>query len=91
MSPLKQVMAHHQSAKKRIRQSAKKRLENRYNGKTTRNAVKNLLATTDKAVATEQLPKVSSLVDKLAKKNVIHQNKANHLKHQLSVHVGKLA
>lgn len=84
-------MAHHQSAKKRIRQSAKKRLENRYNGKTTRNAIKNLLEITDKVAATEQLTKVSSLVDKLAKKNVIHQNKANHLKHQISVHVNKLA
>lgn len=90
MSPLKLGMAQHQSAKKRIRQSAKRRLENRYNGKTTRNAVKNFLANTDKNSAQEELPKVSSLVDKLVKTNVIHQNKANHIKHQLSVHVNKL-
>ena len=72
-------MANHQSAIKRTRQIEKRRLHNRYYAKTARNAVKALRQTTDKAAATELLPKVSSLLDKLAKKNIIHKNKAANL------------
>ena len=83
-------MAQHQSAKKRIRQSAVRRLRNRYNGKTTRNAIKTLLESVDKKVATELLPKTVALVDKLAKKNIIHKNKAGHIKSRLTKHVNGL-
>ncbi len=83
-------MAQHQSAKKRIRQSAVRRLRNRYNGKTTRNAIKNLLALEDKKQASDLLPKTFSLVDKLAKKNIIHKNKAANIKSRLSRHVKAL-
>ncbi len=84
-------MANHQSAKKRIRQSEKRRLHNKYYAKTTRNAVKKLRLTTEKEEATKLLPKVSSLIDKLAKRNIIHKNKAANLKSKLSRHVNKLA
>jgi len=84
-------MANHQSAIKRTRQIEKRRLHNRYYAKTARNAVKALRQTTDKAAATELLPKVSSLLDKLAKKNIIHKNKAANLKSKLAKHINKLA
>ncbi len=84
-------MAHHQSAKKRIRQSEKRRLHNKYYAKTTRNAVKELRLTTEKETARELLPKVSSLIDKLAKRNIIHKNKAANLKSKLTRHVNKLS
>ncbi len=83
-------MAHHKSALKRIRQMEKRRLHNKYYAKTTRNAIKKLRLTTDKAVADELLPRVSSLLDKLAKNNVIHKNKASNLKSGLAVHVNSL-
>lgn len=83
-------MANHKSAEKRIRQSATRRINNRYFAKTTRNAVRALRATTDKAAALALLPKVSAMVDKLAKINVIHKNKAANLKSGLAIHVGKL-
>ncbi len=83
-------MANHQSAIKRIRQSEKKRLHNKYYAKTARNAVRKLRATSDKEAATELLPKVSSMLDKLAKTNVIHKNKAANLKSKLAVHVNSL-
>ena len=83
-------MANHQSSEKRIRQTATKNASNRYYAKTTRNAVKKLRNTTEKAVAVELLPKVSSMVDKLAKKNVIHDNKASNIKSKLALHVNKL-
>ncbi|MCT4672278.1 MAG: 30S ribosomal protein S20 [Prolixibacteraceae bacterium] len=83
-------MANHKSALKRIRQSEKKRLHNKYYAKTMRNAVKSLRNTTDKKVAEESLPKVVALIDKLAKINVIHNNKAANLKSKLSLHVNKL-
>ncbi len=83
-------MAQHQSAKKRIRQTAVRRLRNRYAGKTTRNAIKTLLETTDKAEATKLLPTTIALVDKLAKKNIIHKNKAGHTKSRLTKHVSGL-
>lgn len=73
-------MANHKATKKDIRQAAKRRDRNRYYGKTTRNAIRTLLAITDKTAAAEQLPKVISMIDKLAKRNVIHKNKASNLK-----------
>lgn len=83
-------MANHKSSEKRIRQTATKRASNRYYAKTARNAVKKLRMTTDKAVAVELLPKVVAMLDKLAKKNVIHDNKAANLKSKLALHVNKL-
>ena len=83
-------MANHQSAIKRTRQIEKRRLHNRYYAKTARNAVKALRQTTDKAAATELLPKVSSMLDKLAKRNIIHKNKAANIKSSLALHVNKL-
>jgi small subunit ribosomal protein S20 len=83
-------MAHHLSAKKRIRQAEKRRLNNRYYAKSTRNAVKELRDTKKKEEAAEQLPKVSSMLDKLAKKNIIHKNKAANLKSSLTKHVSSL-
>jgi len=84
-------MANHKSALKRIRQTEKRRLENRYYARTTRNAVRKLRATSEKAAAEELYPKVASMLDKLAKKNVIHKNKASNLKSKLSSHVNSLA
>lgn len=84
-------MANHKSALKRIRQNETKRLRNRYYHKTARTAMKVLRSEEDKAAATEQLPKVIALLDKLAKKNIIHKNKAANLKSKLTKHVNKLA
>ena len=83
-------MAHHKSALKRIRQSEKRRVHNRYHAKTTRNAVKMLRETTSKEEASTLLPKVSAMLDKLAKKNIIHTNKAANLKSSLANHVNSL-
>ncbi|MGD9977629.1 MAG: 30S ribosomal protein S20 [Bacteroidales bacterium] len=83
-------MANHKSSEKRIRQAEARRVHNRYYAKTTRNALKALRATTDKAVAVEMLPKVSALLDKLAKRNVIHKNKASNLKSSIQKHVNAL-
>ena len=76
-------MANHKSAEKRIRSSKTKRTSNRYHAKTVRNAVKNLKAATDPAEVTKTLPVVVSQLDKLAKKGVIHKNKASNLKSKL--------
>ncbi len=83
-------MANHKSSIKRIRQTEKRRLQNRYYAKTARNAVRDLRATTDKKAAEEALPKVSSMLDKLVKTNVIHLNKASNLKSKLAKMVNKL-
>lgn len=83
-------MANHKSAKKRIRQTRTKTLHNKYYAKTMRNAVRKLRATTDKAAAVELLPKVQKMLDKLAKVNIIHKNKAANLKSSLMLHVNKL-
>ena len=83
-------MANHKSAQKRVRSDQKKRDRNRYQHKTTRNAIRNLRASEDVKEATEMLPKVSSMLDKLAKNNVIHKNKAANLKSKLSAHISKL-
>ena len=83
-------MANHKSAKKRIRSDNAKRLRNRYYAKTTRNAVKKLRNTQEKTEAQEKLPRVVSLIDRLAKKSVIHKNKAANLKSSLTRHVNGL-
>lgn len=83
-------MANHKSALKRVRQDAKKRLHNRYYKKSTRTSIKNLRNMTDKKEAEAFLPKVVSMIDKLAKKNSIHKNKAANLKSKLSKFVAAL-
>ena len=84
-------MANHKSSIKRIRQIEKRRLHNKFYAKVTRNAVRKLRAMTDKNEAAAFLPKVSSMLDKLAKRNIIHTNKASNLKSKLALHVNKLA
>ena len=84
-------MANHKSSLKRIRQTQTRRLNNRYYAKTTRNAIRDLRAATDKAQAAEMLPKVTSMLDRLAKKGTIHKNKAANLKSSLTKLVNKLA
>jgi len=84
-------MANHKSSIKRIRQTETRRLENRYYARTTRNAVKKLRTTTDKDAAVALYPNVAAMLDKLAKKNVIHKNKASNLKSKLSHHINALA
>jgi small subunit ribosomal protein S20 len=83
-------MANHKSSVKRIRQTLTRRLRNKYYAKTARNAVRTLRGTTDKTVASELYKKVSSMLDKLAKKNIIHKNKAGNLKSKLALHINKL-
>ena len=83
-------MANHQSSKKRIRQTEKRRLQNRFYAKVARNAVRKLRASSDKNEASAMLPKVSSMLDKLAKRNIIHKNKASNLKSKLTLHVNRL-
>ncbi len=84
-------MAHHASSKKRIRQEAVRRTRNRFYKKSARTAVKTLRALTDKTEAEKFLPKVASMLDKLAKKNNIHKNKAANLKSKLTKRVASLA
>ncbi len=84
-------MANHKSSLKRIRQEEKRRLHNRYYGKTMRNAVRKLRSTTDKAAAAAMYPGVTKMLDKLAKQNIIHLNKAANLKSSLQLHVNGLA
>lgn len=83
-------MANHKSALKRIRANEKKRLLNRYQHKTARNAVRDLRNMEDKQEAEKRLPEVMSMIDKLAKKNIIHSNKAANLKSSLMRHIKKL-
>ena len=84
-------MANHKSSLKRIRQSERRRLHNRYYAKTMRNAVRKLRATTDKAEAEAMYPSVQKILDKLAKTNIIHKNKASNLKSKLANYIKKLA
>lgn len=77
-------MANHKSALKRIRSNNAKRLRNKLQHKSTRNAIRNLREESDKKAATEALPKVVAMIDKLAKNNIIHQNKAGNLKSKLT-------
>ncbi|EIM75445.1 30S ribosomal protein S20 [Nitritalea halalkaliphila LW7] len=83
-------MANHKSALKRIRANEAKRLRNRYQAKTTRTFIKRLKNTSDKAEAQELLKKVTSMIDKLAKKNVIHKNNASNKKSKLTKLVNAL-
>ena len=83
-------MANHKSAVKRIRQNTKRRLANRYFGKTTRNLIRDFRATDVKADAQTALPKVIALLDKLAKRGNIHKNKASNLKSKLTKRIAGL-
>lgn len=83
-------MANHKSSLKRVRQTETRNERNRYQHKTTRNAVRDLRAATSKTDAEKLLPEVSSMLDKLAKRNVIHKNKASNLKSSLKRHVNTL-
>jgi small subunit ribosomal protein S20 len=83
-------MANHKSALKRIRSNETKRLRNKYQHKTTRNAIKKLREVTEKKDAETMFPTVISMIDKLAKRNIIHNNKAANLKSKLAKHVAAL-
>jgi small subunit ribosomal protein S20 len=80
-------MAHHKSAKKRIRQDEKKRLHNRYYKKSTRTAIRKVRELEDKGEAEKQLPSLFSMIDRLAKRNLFHPNKAANLKSGLAKHI----
>ncbi|MBD1397930.1 30S ribosomal protein S20 [Pontibacter sp. JH31] len=84
-------MANHKSALKRIRSNNAKRLRNKYQAKTTRTFIKKLKGTTDQAEAQELFKTVSSMLDRLAKKNIIHKNKAANNKSKLAKHINSLA
>lgn len=83
-------MANHKSALKRIRSNESKRLRNRYQHRTTRNAIKKLRDMTSQDEAASLYPTVVSMIDKLAKRNIIHDNKAANLKSKLAKHVAAL-
>ena len=83
-------MANHKSALKRLRQNKKRALHNKYYAKTMRNAVRKFRALTDKDEAVKLFPSVQKMLDKLAKTNIIHKNKAANLKSSLALHMNKL-
>lgn len=83
-------MANHQSALKRIRSNEAKRLRNRYQHKTARSSMKKFQELTDKKEAETMFPVVISMIDKLAKKNIIHKNKASNLKSNMAKHIAAL-
>jgi len=83
-------MANHKSSEKRIRQTKTRTLHNRYYAKTMRNAVRKLRAMTDKEEAVKMYPVVQKMLDKLAKRNIIHKNKASNLKSKLVLQINKL-
>ncbi|MFM2156115.1 MAG: hypothetical protein RL516_864 [Bacteroidota bacterium] len=83
-------MANHKSAEKRIRSNDSKRVRNRYQAKTTRNLLKELRSSKDKAEVSKLVPEVSAMLDRLAKKNVIHKNKAANLKSSIQMHLNSL-
>jgi small subunit ribosomal protein S20 len=83
-------MANHQATKKDMRQSAKRRERNKYYGKTTRNAIRDIRTVEEKATAGKDLPEVISMIDRLAKRGVIHKNKASNLKSKLTRKVNGL-
>jgi small subunit ribosomal protein S20 len=83
-------MANHKSAEKRIRQADVRKVHNKYYARSTRNAIKDLRSVKDKKEAAELLPKVAAMLDKLAKKNIIHDNKASNLKSSLTKLVNSL-
>ncbi len=84
-------MANHKSALKRIRQNETRRVHNRYYAKTVRNAVRIFRSLTDKKEATEQMPKLYAMIDKLANKKIIHKNKAGNLKSKITKYASTLA
>ncbi len=84
-------MANHKATKKDVRQAAKRRDRNRYYGKTTRNAIRDLKEITETTAFTEKMPVVASMIDKLAKRGVIHKNKAANLKSKLAKKVPSAA
>lgn len=84
-------MANHSATKKDVRQSAKRRERNKYYGKTTRNAIRKLDEIKDAKEAAAKIPATSSMIDKLAKRGVIHKNKAANLKRKLVKRINKLA
>ncbi|MBN9297896.1 MAG: 30S ribosomal protein S20 [Filimonas sp.] len=77
-------MANHKATKKDVRQAAKRRDRNRYYGKTTRNAIRDIKALKEDKAYDEKLPLVASMIDKLAKRGIIHKNKAANLKSKLA-------
>ena len=83
-------MAYHKSSEKRIRQTAVRNEKNKYFAKTMRNALKDIRSMTDKKEASEMLPKMNSILDKLAKKNIIHNKKAANLKSSVAKHINNL-
>jgi small subunit ribosomal protein S20 len=91
LQPKKEYMANHAATRKDVRQSTKRNERNRYYGKTTRNAIRDIRAIEEKAAATEKLPAVASMIDKLAKRGTIHKNKAANLKRKLALKVNRLA
>ncbi len=84
-------MANHPSALKRIRQTETKRIHNRFYAKTMRNAVRKFRSLSDKKEAEEMLPKLYAMIDKMAKRNMIHKNKAGNLKSGIRKHANSLA
>lgn len=84
-------MANHKSALKRIKQTETRRLLNKYKHKTARNAVRDLRDSSNKKEAQEMLPRVTAMLDKLTKTNIMHKNKVANLKSQLSKHVNSLS
>ena len=84
-------MANHKATKKDVRQATKRRDRNRYYGKTTRNAIRDIKEVKEKDAFTEKLPALASMIDKLAKRGVIHKNKAANLKSKLARRVATLA
>ena len=83
-------MANHKSSLKRIRQDKVKALHNKYYAKTMRNAVRKLRAMTNKEEAVKLYPAVQKMIDKMAKPNIIHQNKAANSKTSMCSHIAKL-
>ncbi len=84
-------MANHSATKKDVRQSRKRNERNRYQGKTTRNAIRDLKTIDIKSDASEKIPQVSSMIDKLAKRGIIHKNKAANLKRKITRNINSLA
>lgn len=83
-------MANHKATKKDVRQAAKRRDRNRYNGKTTRNAIRDLKQLDENKAFGDKLPSVISMIDKLAKRGIIHKNKAANLKSKLAKQLTKV-
>jgi len=84
-------MANHKSALKRIRANETRKILNRYHGKTMRNAIKKFRSIEVKDEAVSQLPKMVSMIDKMAKRSIIHKNKAANLKSKLTRKINALA